>query len=228
MKKYPVWSISAGGAQVDNVGLQFLKIPSGAGTIMPEGTAYADFANVHNYTYHPRSPGLADNKTWNAADPSSACKVDSLYGNYGVTWAKRFRGHSEAELATLPRVTTETGTTIAARSPRKSRRSIYSTPDLAQFKRGWKYTAVYLLRDRTDEPGNQSFGFFKPDYTPRKAAVYLHNLTTILANQGEPTKPGQLEILHSATTGDRARPAAAKERWDVYVDRVGRARERLR
>ena len=32
---------------------------------------------------------------------------------------------------------------------------------------------MYLLRDRTDEACNQSFGFFKPDYTPRKAALYL-------------------------------------------------------
>jgi len=28
-----------------------------------------------------------------------------------------------------------------------------------------------------DEGGNQQFGFFRPDYTPRKAATYLHNLT---------------------------------------------------
>ena len=63
---------------------------------------------------------------------------------------------------------------------------------LDQFKRGWSHTAVYLLRDRTDEGGNQSFGFFKSDYTPRKAAVYLHNLTTILADRGSLDKPGQL------------------------------------
>lgn len=56
LKKYPVWSISEGGAETDNVGLQFLTIPSGAGTLLPEGTKFADFANVHNYTYHPGSP----------------------------------------------------------------------------------------------------------------------------------------------------------------------------
>ena len=63
---------------------------------------------------------------------------------------------------------------------------------LDQFKRGWSHTCVYLLRDRTDEGGNQSFGFFKSDYTPRKAAVYLHNLTTILADRGPLPKPGRL------------------------------------
>jgi hypothetical protein len=97
LKKYPVWSISENGAEVDNVGLQFLTIPHRAGTSLPAGTRFADSANVHNYIYHPGSPGLADNKTWNAADPTSACKVDGLYGNYGVTWAKHFRGYSETQ-----------------------------------------------------------------------------------------------------------------------------------
>ncbi len=192
LSKYPVWSISEGGAQVDNVGLQFLTIPRGAGTVMPEGTKYADSANVHNYIYHPNSAGLADNKTWNAADPTSACKVDGLYGNYGVTWAKHFHGYSETELLTLPRVTTETGCTIDGPITEEIQALNLLSMYLDQFKRGWSHTAVYLLRDRTDEGGNQSFGFFKPDYTPRKAAVYLHNLTVILADHGSLAKPGRL------------------------------------
>jgi len=54
LKKFPVWTISAGGSQVDNVGLQFLTIPPDARTLMPDGTKYADFANAHNYFCHPR------------------------------------------------------------------------------------------------------------------------------------------------------------------------------
>lgn len=192
LKKFPVWSISEGGAEVDNVGLQFLTIPPGARTLLPDGTQYADFANVHNYIYHPGSPGLADNKTWNAADPTSVCKVDGLYGNYGVTWAKHFRGYSETELLTLPRVTTETGCTIDGPITEEIQALNLLSLYLDQFKRGWSHTAVYLLRDRTDEGGNQTFGFFRPDYQPRKAAVYLHNLTTILADQGSRVPPGQL------------------------------------
>ncbi len=192
LKKYPVWSLSENGAQVDNVGLQFLTIPRGARTLMPDGTRYADCANVHNYIYHPASPGLGDNKTWNAADPTSACKVDGLFGNYGVTWAKHFRGYSEEELLALPRVTTETGCTIGGAITEEVHALNLLSMYLAQFKRGWGHTAVYLLRDRTDEGGNQAFGFFKPDYTPRKAAVYLHNLTTILADRGTLARPGRL------------------------------------
>ena len=112
LQKYPVWSLSENGAEADNVGLQFLTIPAGATTSMPAGTKYADSAVCHNYIYHPNSAGLADNKTWNAADPTSACKVDGLFGNYGRTWAHHFDGYTEKELQTLPRVTTETGCTI--------------------------------------------------------------------------------------------------------------------
>ena len=192
LKNYPVWSITEGGAETDNVGLQFLTIPDGTGALMPDGTRFADFANVHNYFYHPNAPGLADNKTWNAADPSAACKVDGLYGEYGVTWARHFRGYSEAELATLPRVTTETGTTIGGPVTEEVHALNLLSLFLDQFKRGWSFTCVYLLRDRVDEAGNQQFGYYQPDYTPRKAAIYLHNLTTILADKNSLPKPGWL------------------------------------
>jgi hypothetical protein len=186
---YPVWSVSEGGAETNNVGLQFLTIPKSAGTLMPEGTRFADAANVHNYIYHPGSPGLMDNRTWNAADPTSLCKVDGLFGNYGITWAQHFRGYPEDQLITLPRVTTETGCTIGGPITEHIQALNLLTMYLDQFKRGWSHTAVYLLRDRTDEGGNQSFGFFKSDYTPRQAAVYLHNLTTILADGGTFNRP---------------------------------------
>lgn len=195
LKKYPVWSISENGAETDNVGLQFLIIPTGANGLMPDGTRYADAANVHNYIYHPNSPGLEDNKTWNAADPSPACKVDGLYGNYGSTWGHHFPGYSNKALLTLPRVTTETGGAIGGVITEEVHALNLMSMYLDQFKRGWSHTAVYLLRDRSDESGNQQYGFYKPDYTPRKAAVYLHNLTTILADRGSPKTPEKLSYL---------------------------------
>jgi hypothetical protein len=194
LAKYPVWSISEPGAQRDNVGLQFLTIPPGAQTLMPDGTKYADYANVHNYIYHPHSPYPADNKAWDAADPTAASKVDGLFGNFGVTWGKRFRGYTQEQLNTLPRVTTETGTNIEGPVTEEIQGLNLINLYLAQFKRGYVHTSVYLLRDRTDEDGNQSFGFYKADYSPRKAAIYLHNLTTILADKGALAKPDQLEF----------------------------------
>ena len=190
---YPVWSISEPGGQAENVGLQFLTIPPGAGTLMPDGTKYADYANVHNYVYHPNAPFPTDNKTWLAADPTAASKVDGLYGNFGVTWWKGFRGYGDEAVETLPRVTTETGTEIGGAVTEKMQGLSLMNLYLAQFARGYAHTAVYILRDRTDEGGDQSFGFFNADYTPRKAAVYLHNLTTILADGDGPATPGQLD-----------------------------------
>ena len=192
LKDYPVWSLSENGAETDNVGLQFLTIPSGAGTLMPDDTKYADYANCHNYMTHPGWPGLHDNQTWIAADPTSACRVDGLYGNYGRTWRHRYPGYSEASLETLPRVTTETGITIRGPITEQVQALLYLSVYLDQFKRGWKHTAIYLLRDRTDESGNQTFGFYKPDYTPRMTATYLHNLTTILADKASAASPGKL------------------------------------
>lgn len=194
LAKYPVWSISEAGAQTDNVGLQFLEIPPNARTLMPPGTKYADYANVHNYIYHPKSAGPADNKTWKAADPTAASKVDGLFGNFGITWRKRFRGYTQAQLNTLPRVTTETGAAIGGAITEELHALNLVNIYLAQFKRGYSYTSVYLLRDRTDEGGNQSFGFYRADYTPRKAALYLHNLTTVLADKGRSAALGQLDF----------------------------------
>ena len=192
--KYPVWSISEPGGQRENVGLQFLEIPPGAATLMPEGTKYADYANVHNYIFHSHSPHPTDNKTWNAADPTAASRVDGLFGNFGVTWRRGFRGYNQRQLDTLPRVTTETGVNIEGPVTEDMQAVLLVNIYLAQFKRGYGFTSVYLLRDRTDEDGNQSFGFFRSDYSPRKAAIYLHNLTTVLDDRSTLATPGQLDF----------------------------------
>lgn len=195
LKKYPVWSISENGAQTDNVGLQFLTIPEGAGTLMPTGTRFADYANCHNYVTHPAWSGLHNNQTWLSAAPGKSCPVDGLHGNYGVTWGKKFQGYSEQEQVGLPKVTTETGTVIDEHISEEIQARLYLSLYLAQFKRGWKHTAIYLLRDRVDEDGNQTFGFYGRDYSPRQSAHYLHNLTSILADKKTIKSPSKLAYL---------------------------------
>ncbi len=195
LKHFPVWTITEGGAETDNVGLQYLTIPPGAHCLMPDGTRYADAANVHNYIYHPNSPGVEDNKTWDAADPTPACRVDGLYGNYGSTWAHHYPGSSDQALLTLPRVTTETGAGIGGAITEDIHGLNILSMCLDQFKRGWSDTCFYLLRDRVDEAGDQQYGLFAPDDTPRKAAIYLHNLTTILADNNSKSSPGTLDYF---------------------------------
>lgn len=105
----------------------------------------------------------------------------------------------------LPRVTTETGVTIGGGVTESIHANNLLSLYLDQFKRGWNHTAVYLLRDRADEGGNQQFGFYRPDNTPRLAAIYLHNLTTILSDTGHPGALQQLAYSipnEPATTHD--------------------------
>ena len=189
-----VWGITEAGAQTDNVGLQFTTIPEGAGCLLPAGTTFADVVNVHNYFIHPNWPAPNDNQTWNASDPSSACRADGLYGNNGRTWLNGFQGYSEDECMKVRKVTTETGTTIGGVVTEEMQARMYMSCYLAQFARGWEYTSMYILRDRSDEAGNQTFGFYTTDYRPRQAAHYLHNLTTILKDDTSISSPGKVDF----------------------------------
>lgn len=192
LRDYPVWSISEAGAQTDNMGLQFLTIPDGAGTLMPAGTRYADYVNCHNYITHPSWPGLHDNQTWLSASPGRDCPVSGLYKNHGRTWRNGFVGYSESQLLTLPRVTTETGYPVGGEVTEEVQARLFMNLYLSQFKRGWSHTAIYLLRTRSNEPAHHTYAIYRMDYTPKQAAHYLHNLTTILADNGTVPAPGTL------------------------------------
>lgn len=182
LKNYPVWATTEIGAMTDNVGLQYLKVPNAAADVVEEfrGVRFADVANCHNYFVHPAWSAPKNNQTWFSSLPTSAAKGDHLQGNYGLTWLKKYKGYNDNELQYLPRVTTETGATISGRMTEEMQARMYLSCYFSQFAQGWSHTAMYILRDRSDEAGNQSFGFYDKDYRPRKAAHYLHNMTTLL------------------------------------------------
>jgi len=191
LKNYPVFDSSeAGGSEPDNVGLQYLTIPQGASTLMPDGTHYADFANVHNYIC--RKPAIIDNMAWENADPVFHGWPDGIYVEYGKTWRKGFTGYSNAELEKLPRVTTETGWVTSGKNglTEEQQGRLYLNLYLAQFKRGFKYTFIYMLRDGGGS--DAGYGIVHNDYQPKKSATYLHNLTSILADRGIVAHAGSL------------------------------------
>jgi hypothetical protein len=186
MKDIPVFhSSEAGGAEPDNVGLQFLTIPNGAGTLMPAGTKYADYANIHDYLYrHMRQP--VDNVAWKAFDPTLNADWSGMYVEFGHTWKGHFNGYSNTELMTLPRVVTETGWTTGAPSeltPEQEGR-LYVSLYLSAFKQGFAHAFIYMLRDEPQEGAWAMLGLFDETYKPKKSALYIHNLTTILADSG--------------------------------------------
>lgn len=189
LRHYPVWATTETGAMTDNVGMQYLEVPKDATDVAEEfrGVRFADVANCHNYFVHPAWAVPKNNQTWLSSLPTSVAKGDHLQGNYGVTWLKKYKGYSNEELQQLPRVTTETGATISGQMTEEMQARMYLSCYLSQFTQGWSHTAMYILRDRSDEAGNQSFGFYDKDYRPRKAAHYLHNLTTLL-DDDQPAK----------------------------------------
>ena len=189
LKRYPVFGASEMGAETDDVGLQFLTIPPGANCLMPNGTRYADYANVHNYVCG-HIKGLVDNQAFQAASPANVPGFDGLFANHGNTWRKHFAGYPESRLAALPKVTTETGWwTDNTISGDDIQGKVFLNVFLDQCKAGWKHTFIYEMMDDPDG----SCGFYKSDYaTARKSADYLHNLTTILADAGSLPTPGEL------------------------------------
>jgi hypothetical protein len=183
-------SSEAGGSEPDNVGLQFLTIPADAGTTMPAGTQYADFANTHNYVCG-HSNQLVDNTCWNATDPTLNGDWDGPYVEYGVTWHQGFMGYSNPDLITLPKVSTETGwlTTGTGSITEEQQARLFLNLYLSAYKRGWAYTFIYMLRD---DPVQGYWGLFDTSYNPKTSGTYLHNMTTILADTGSST-PGLLD-----------------------------------
>ncbi len=189
LARLPVFhSSEAGGSQPDNCGLQFLAIPRGAGTLMPDGAKYADYANTHNYVCAHLKGITEDNIAWNAEDPVLKGKWDGLYGEYGHTWrGGGFAGYADSQLESLPRVTTETGWSTRAGEgghpdaiSEQEQARLFLDLYLAAFKRGWSYTFIYMLHDHA---GDGYWGLVHADYTPKLSAVYLHNMTTILADK---------------------------------------------
>jgi hypothetical protein len=183
-------SSEAGGSEPDNVGLQFLTIPADAGATLEAGTAYADYANTHNYVCG-HSSQLVDNVAWNASDPTLNGDWDGPYVEYGHTWHEGFNGYPTPALVALPKVTTETGwvTTGTNAITEEQQARLFLNLYLAAFKRGFAYTFIYMLRD---DPNQGYWGLFDTSYNPKTSGTYLHNFTTVIADS-KTTTTGKLD-----------------------------------
>jgi hypothetical protein len=131
------------------------------------------------------------NMPWSAADPTLNGPWDGLYGEYGRTWLKGFAGYSSAELESLPRVSTETGwDSVNDEGGELVQGKVLSNVYLAQFARAWRYTFIYEM---VDEEGSTGFqGLYRTDGSAKPAARFIHNLTTILGDEGKDRSPESL------------------------------------
>jgi hypothetical protein len=190
ISQYPVFGVSEEGAETTNLGLQFTTVPSGSNTLVADGTQYADYVNIHNYVSSNENTWV-DNMAWQAASPTLNSFWDGLYGEVGVTWSKQFQGYSNAQLLTVPRVTTETGWDSTSNPGGQTGQGVVLTNTyLAQFKEGWSYTFIYELVDGEGSTGDQ--GLYTSTYTAKLSATYIHNLTTVLADTATIASPGRV------------------------------------
>jgi hypothetical protein len=189
LSNYPVFQLTEPGAEVDNVGLQFLTITN-PNCLLGNGTVYADFANCHNYV---DNGALATNKAWNSADPSLPCPADGIYGEYtGPTWGQHYPGYPTND-TTIPRVTTETswGTIGSGAITQSQQGKMMMNVYLAEFKRGWSYCCWYEMHD--GEGGDTTGeGIYTTNWIAKTAATNMHNLTTILSDTNSSFTPGTL------------------------------------
>jgi hypothetical protein len=196
LAKYPVWNVSEDGGETDNVGLQCNVLNSscpGASlvTLMPAGTVYADYANVHNYVQgNPGCDTPHVNQAWRSMDPLLNSCWDGMQSEYVQTWANNFAGYSSTGVASVPRVSSETGWDSATTgSTLDYQGKIITLTYLDGYKRGNLYTSIYEMVDQQGSTGNQ--GLYDTGNVAKLAATYVHNMTTILQDTTNFT-PGQL------------------------------------
>jgi hypothetical protein len=206
----PVWGMSEVGAEPDNVGLQWLTVPNGSNASMPDGTRYADVANAHNYVQGHGSSGqtLEDNQAFwaESVDRGGACAgCFDVYGEYwgGAggspgqgTWAKSYPINVLGQNQ-IPKVTTETGWKITD-TPSVSddmRGRLLTDVYLQAYKQGWSKTFIYLMFNNST--GDNGYGIMDTPARPTLLGRYIHDLTSILADNSSAFSPGKVNCSFS-------------------------------
>jgi hypothetical protein len=201
----PVWGMSIVGAEPDNAGLQWLKIPNGSNASMPDGTQYADVANSHNYVQgHASSANtLEDNQAFwaESVDRGGSCAgCFDVYGEYwgGAggspgqgTWAKGYP-INVLDQNQIPKVTTETGwnTTNTPSVSDDMRGRLLTDVYLQAYKQGWSKTFIYLMFNNAT--GDRGYGIMEAPGHPTLLGRYIHNLTSILVDNSSAFSPGSV------------------------------------
>jgi len=126
----------------DNQGLQYLRIPSGAGALQPSGTVYADFANLHNYVEGNGQDAVQDNQAWYAeSNAASRGSWDGLDGEFiGTTWREGFPAGPLSAGPSLPKVTTETGWPTNGSISQDQQGKLFVNLYLSATKLNWSHT----------------------------------------------------------------------------------------
>jgi hypothetical protein len=190
------------GSEPDNVGLQFLTIPSGSGLTMPDGTVYADYANSHGYVQGAGGAGTTpiDNQArLNSNIHDGKFNADGynglwdVWGEYwGLTWAHQYAAGPDTQNI-MPKVVTETGWNIYKGGQTLTCDGVgrlLTSSYLDNYQLGWSYTFVYMMFNQPNvddgwcvfNPGPASNSNEADAGNALGTASYLHNLAAILAD----------------------------------------------
>jgi hypothetical protein len=200
-----VWGMTDVGAEPDSVGLQWLKIPNGSNALMPDGTQYADVANTHNYVQGRGSSAhtLEDNQAFWAESVNRGGTCAGCFDVYGEywggaggstgqgTWAKGYPINVLGQNQ-IPKVTTETGwnitntPSVTADMQGRLLTDVY----LQAYNQGWSKTFIYLMFNNST--GDNGYGMLNTPARPTLLGQYIHNLTSILADNSSTFTPGSV------------------------------------
>jgi hypothetical protein len=215
----PVIDLSSGGAEPDDVGLQYLTIPSGAGTAMPDDTRFADYANIHVYPHNGRQ---------NIASRGNRIQ-NELSAQYGTTWAAGYSGYSGSQLVSLPKVMTEFGyPTVGPGTDSNAVDQTVQANNMLNMimdaaSEGYSTMYAYELFDQPGLSGNEaSFGLLTASGSPKLVAIAIHNLTSILADRDATAStfaPGSLSysVSNLPSTGKSMLLEKSNGAFDIAV-----------
>lgn len=194
LRSFPVYQCTLCGAEWNNVGLQFLTIPNGAGTIFPAGTIFADVENEHVYPIFDGSAQTIQNGT------------DYINYHLGIDYVSTwhgFTGYSSQQANANPKVITEFGFQVCAPAPNgncvdaaTSGKNVV-TGLLNAFAEGYQLAAVYTFYPWSGDTG---WNIFSSAGNPMPAATYMHNLSGPIADVASNARsftPGNLDYTIS-------------------------------
>jgi hypothetical protein len=198
----PVTTPTQVGQEAPNVGLQFAVIPTGAGTTVADGTAYADMLATHLY---PSVNGSAAQ----TVDENGDHILAQLSNDFVTTVRNGYTGYTVGQAMTLPRVVTEFGISTSTGNVKVSEdiKGKNLLTGLLNLRRS-AYQAVCL--HELYESGD-GFGLFSAKNTPNTSATYLHNAAVIF---NDPGVAAATFVPTAITIGMAGLPTTAM--WDLF------------
>jgi hypothetical protein len=187
----PVWSVTEVGAQTPNVGLQFLIVPSGAGTTSPDGTQFADVYNSHIYPYYNGAVGFIDPNP-NVYNGGHDQFLFQMSGDFVTTYQYGYAGEPLSTVLASPRVITEFGLSTSGQVDAVTKAKNLANAYLIAYADGFEAAYCYELYDEGD-----GYGLFTGSGSPTVAATYIHNLNAVLMDSGSNAAtfaPGSLPL----------------------------------